>query len=367
MRLAIQARWWGVGCAVIILVLWVLSDALLPFILGAAIAYFTDPVADRLERMGFSRLMATALITAVMLSTAVVAIVLLVPPLLQQVANAVAAAPGYFETFRSFVQSYAPSLAEDDSALKNAVTKLRGRADEWSVSILKGLWTGGLAVVDFISIVVITPVVAFYLLYDWDRLVAWVDDALPRQHQPVIRHLVSELDRVLAGFVHGQFSVCMILGSFYAIALTIIGLQFGLLIGAFAGLVSFIPFVGSILGGLASIGVAIVQFWGEPGLIAAVAVVFLVGQAAEGNVLTPKLVGGSVGLHPVWLLFALSAFGALFSFAGLLVAVPAAAAIGVFGRFLVERYKDGPLYQGGAGTPNGAEGRGDAPPEEGVQ
>jgi predicted PurR-regulated permease PerM len=225
---------------------------------------------------------------------------------------------------------------------------LRARAEGWSVSVLQRLWSGGLAVIDFVALVVITPVVAFYLLYDWDRMIAGIDDTLPRQHRDTIHRLMGELDQVLAGFVRGQLMVCAILGTFYAVGLSLIGLHFGLLIGVFAGLISFIPFVGSIVGGLLSIGVAVVQFWDEPVMIAAVAVVFGVGQAVEGNILTPKLVGGKVGLHPVWLLFALSAFGSLFGFVGLLVAVPAAASIGVFGRFLIERYKDGRLYRGSA-------------------
>jgi predicted PurR-regulated permease PerM len=155
---------------------------------------------------------------------------------------------------------------------------------------------------------------------------------------------MRELDTVLAGFVRGQLSVCAILGSFYAVSLTVIGLDFGLLIGAVAGLISFIPFVGTILGGMLSIGVAVSQFWSEPWMIVAVIAVFVTGQIVEGNVLTPRLVGGKVGLHPVWLIFALSAFGSLFGFSGLLVAVPAAAAIGVFGRFLIGRYKESRLY-----------------------
>ncbi len=346
MRVAEQVRWWGAGLASFVVALWILGDVLLPFILGAAIAYFTDPIADALERMGFSRLLATVLITVASLAAAFVTVVLLLPPLLQQIAGAIVALPDNLDALRNFVETQLPSLSENDSALRRAADKLRDNADEWSVSILKGIWTGGLAIVDFVSLAVITPVVAFYLLYDWDRMIAWIDDALPRQHRPVIHELMGELDRVLAGFVRGQFSVCAILGAFYAIALTVIGLQFGLLIGAFAGLISFIPFVGSIVGGIMSIGVAVVQFWETPGMIAAVAGVFLVGQAAEGNVLTPKLVGESIGLHPVWLLFALSAFGALFGFAGLLVAVPAAAAIGVFGRFFLDRYKEGRLYLG---------------------
>lgn len=346
MRIAEQLRYWGIGFAVFVVLLWLLADAVLPFILGAALAYLTDPLADRLERMGFSRLVSTILITIGSLAAGSVLMILLVPPLLQQIANALTAAPSYFESLRVFVHTHFPTVAEDNSALQSAVENLRSRADEWSVAVLKGLWTGGLAVVDFVSVAVITPVVAFYLLYDWDRMVTWIDDALPRQHQATIRKLMVQLDKTMAGFVRGQLSVCAILGSFYAIALSVLGLPFGLLIGAFSGLISFIPFVGSILGGITSIGLAVVHFWGEWGTIAAVAAVFATGQMVEGNFLSPKLVGDNVGLHPVWLLFALSAFGTLFGFVGLLIAVPAASAIGVFGRFFLDQYKEGRLYLG---------------------
>ncbi|MHA1527499.1 MAG: AI-2E family transporter [Alphaproteobacteria bacterium] len=346
MTLGEQFRWWGAGFATFVVVLWLLSDAVLPFVLGAALAYLTDPLADRLERAGLSRLLATAVITTLSLGVAVLALVLIIPTLIDQVQNAIASAPSYVEWLRGIVTAYMPSLSDDDSALRGAMESLRNRAEGWSVSVLQGLWSGGLAVIDFAALVVITPVVAFYLLYDWDRMITGIDASLPRQHRATIHRLMGELDRVLAGFVRGQLSVCAILGAFYAVALSLIGLQFGLLIGAFAGLISFIPFVGSILGGLVSIGVAVVQFWDEPVMIAAVAAVFVAGQAVEGNILTPKLVGGKVGLHPVWLMFALSAFGSLFGFVGLLVAVPAAASIGVFGRFLIERYKDGQLYRG---------------------
>ena len=341
-----QLRWWGIGLAALILLLWTLADAVLPFMLGAALAYLTDPLADRLERIGLSRILATVVITVASLGLGLLAIVLIVPPLIEQVQRAIASAPANIEWLRGIIGTYLPSLTQEGSALRDAFENLRSQANEWSVSVIKSLWSGGVAIVDMVALMVITPVVAFYMLYDWDRMVAWVDDALPRQHRDVIRKLMRELDDVLAGFVRGQLSVCAILGTFYAVALSLIGLQFGLLIGAFAGLISFIPFVGSILGGLISIGVAVVQFWDQPAMIAAVAAVFAAGQAAEGNVLTPKLVGDKVRLHPVWLMFALSAFGALFGFAGLLVAVPAAAAIGVLSRFLISEYKDGRLYRG---------------------
>jgi len=343
-----QLRWWGVGTAAFVLMLWLLADALLPFVLGAALAYFTDPIADRLEQAGLSRLMSTIAITAGWLGLATLALILIIPVLVEQVQNMIVQAPAYVEWVRGVISVWLPDSVQGDSALRGALDNLRSRADEWSVSVLKRLWSSGIAVVDFVALAVITPVVAFYLLYDWDHMIAEIDGWLPRQHRDTIHHLARELDRVLAGFVRGQLTVCLILGTFYAVALSIIALPFGLLIGFFAGLISFIPFVGSILGGTVSVGVAVVHFWGEPALIAAVAGVFVAGQIVEGNYLSPKLVGGQVGLHPVWLMFALSAFGSLFGFVGLLVAVPAAAAIGVLGRFLIGEYKKGRLYSGSA-------------------
>ena len=348
MTMGKQLRWWGIGFAVFIALLWLLSDVMLPFVLGAAFAYLTDPIADRLQRRGWSRLLATAVIMAGSFGLVLLALVLVIPTLIEQARHAIAATPATIESLREAVSAQLPSLADEDSALRRTLEGLRSRADGWSVSALKTLWSGGLAVVDFVSLVVIAPVVAFYLLYDWDRMVAAINDCLPRQHCDTIHRVLHDLDRVLSGFVRGQLSVCVILGAFYGIALSLIGLQFGLLIGASAGLLSFIPFVGTILGGVMSVGVAAAQFWDQPEWIAAVLAAFVVGQVAEGNFLTPKLVGGQVGLHPVWLIFALTAFGSLFGFVGLLVAVPAAAAIGVVSRFLVEQYKQGGLYLGSA-------------------
>jgi predicted PurR-regulated permease PerM len=348
MTMGKQLRWWGIGFAAFIAVLWVLSDVMLPFILGAAFAYLADPVADRMQRWGWPRLLATAVIVVGSLGAFLLALLLVMPTLIEQVRQAIAAAPATIESLRKVVDMQVPALADADSALRKALEGLRSRADGWSVSVIQKLWSGGLAVIDFMSLAVITPVVAFYLLYDWDRMVAAIDDCLPRQHRNTIHRVLRDLDRVLSGFVRGQLSVCAILGTFYGVALTLVGLQFGLLIGATAGLLSFIPFVGTILGGVMSVGVAAVQFWGQPEWIAVVLAVFVIGQVVEGNFLTPNLVGGQVGLHPVWLIFALSAFGSLFGFAGLLVAVPAAAAIGVVSRFMIEQYKQGGLYLGSA-------------------
>jgi predicted PurR-regulated permease PerM len=203
-----------------------------------------------------------------------------------------------------------------------------------------------MGVINAVVFIVVVPVVAFYMLLDWDRMVARVDEILPRDHAPTVRHLAREIDRVLAAFVRGQISVCLILGTFYAVALMLAGLNYGIVVGAIAGAVTFIPYVGAIIGGALAMGLALFQFWGDWLQIGIVAGIFALGQFLEGNVITPKLVGNSVGLHPVWLLFALSAFGSVFGFVGMLVAVPVAAALGVLARFAIDQYKQSRLYLG---------------------
>lgn len=341
-----QVRWWLVGLAALLLFMWAMAGVLLPFLAGAALAYFLDPLADRLEARGFSRTLATATITVLMATLFIVAMLVLIPAFIEQAREFIEQAPVYADAIRRFIEQRFPEILDQGGAVEQALETFKGRAEEWSVAALKSAWTGGLAVIDFVTLLVITPVVAFYLLMDWDRLTAKVDSWVPRDHVHTVRELASRIDGVLAGFVRGQLTVCVILGAFYATALMLVGLQFGLVIGLFAGLISFIPFIGSILGGALSIGVALFQFWDDPIMILAVAGIFLIGQTVEGNFLTPKLVGGSVGLHPVTLMFALSAFGSLLGFTGLLIAVPLAAAIGVIGRFAIEEYMQGRLYRG---------------------
>jgi predicted PurR-regulated permease PerM len=346
-----QARWWTIALVALVLFVWTFSGAVTPFLAGMALAYFLDPIADRFEAMGASRLLATVIVAALTLTAALGALLVLAPLLIDQVVDLVQAAPDYLRAAQEFIGGFvaerAPDAFGDAGVLRQAFDAFGQRMQQLSVSLVEGVFSGALTLLDFLSIAVITPVVAFYLLLDWDRMVDEIDHWLPRRHAPVIRRLARDIDRVLAGFVRGQFTVCLILGAFYAVTLVALGLNFGLVVGLFAGLVSFIPFVGALFGGALSIGIALVQFWGDWVMIVAVAAVFLVGQAVEGNYLTPKLVGGSVGLHPVWLMFALACFGALMGFTGLLIAVPAAASIGVLVRFSLEQYKAGRLYLGG--------------------
>lgn len=345
-----QLRYWGVGAVAFILFLWLVGDTLLPFLVGMTIAYFLDPVADRLEAVGFSRLWATVVITAGLLFTTTMVLVLLIPVAVDQTQALIEVAPSYAETLREGLAVRFPDLLEEGSALRDAINTTTQTLRDRIPTIANQILASGLAVFDFFVLLVVAPVVAFYMLMDWDRMIAKIDGWLPREHRPTIRRLAGQVDDVLAGFVRGQLTVCLILGTFYAIALTLIGLQFGLIIGLFAGLISFIPFVGSITGGALSVGVALFQFWGDPIWIVVVLAIFIVGQMVEGNVLTPKLVGESVSLHPVWLMFALAAFGSLMGFTGLMIAVPIAAVIGVLARFGLEQYMKGRLYRGPDGS-----------------
>ena len=223
------------------------------------------------------------------------------------------------------------------------MTQHLGAVASWAAGLAGGLLGGGLAIFNAVSLVFITPVVGFYLLRDWHHILATIDMNIPQTHATDVHALAIRIDRRLAGFIRGQAVVCIVLGAFYAIGLTLVGLDFGLAIGIFSGLVSFIPFVGSISGLVLSVSVALFQFpdWTSVVIVAAV---FLSGQALEGNLLTPWLVGDRVGLHPVWIIFALLAGGAVFGFVGLLLAVPLAAVLGVLVRFALERYRAGPLY-----------------------
>ena len=341
-----QAQYWGIALAIFLFVLWLLGDAILPFVMGGAIAYFLDPLADWLQRHGLSRLWATVVITVLMLLTFVFLVLLVVPVVVNQATALVNAAPQIANNLQLFLLERFPWAMEEDSILRRSLSDLgeaiRARGGELLNSVLYSVGS----LVNVIVLLVIVPVVAFYLLMDWDHVVERVDALLPREHAPTIRRLAREIDATLAGFVRGQGTVCLILGTYYALALMAVGLQFGIVVGLLAGLLTFIPYVGAIVGGVLSVGLALFQFWGDWVWIIAVWAIFQSGQFVEGNLLTPKLVGGSVGLHPVWVIFALSAFGALFGFLGLLVAVPMAAVLGVLARFGVEQYQQSALYRG---------------------
>ena len=333
------------------LFLYVFSSILLPFVVGMTLAYFLDPVADRLERLGLSRMLATLVILISFIIIFVLALMIFVPILVSQFSDFAVRLPAYIAQLQALIASQNAEwiknvIGVDASVLKNGLGSLVSQGAGIVSTLITSIWSSSKTLIDIGGLFVVTPVVAFYTLYDWDRMVAKVDDWIPRDHLTIVRGIFSEINTAIAGFVRGQGTLCIILGLLYAAGLTLVGLNFALLIGLFAGLISFIPYVGSLVGLVLALGVAIVQFWPDWLMVGAVALVFFVGQFIEGNILQPKLVGQSVGLHPVWLMFALFAFGALFGFVGLMVAVPAAAAVGVLVRFAISRYMASPLYRG---------------------
>ncbi len=328
-----------------------LREILLPFVAGAAVAYFLDPVADRLERIGFSRLWATIVILICFSIVTFLLLVTIFPFLIRELKEIVTDLPAYMENVRGFIAHYyqawfGKELAEIELGFEDALRKFADSSSLKLGDFLRQLWDGSLAVVSMLSLLVVTPVVAFYLLLDWDNMIERIDSWLPRDHADTIRGLAAKIDRTLNGFVRGQVTVCFILGAIYSIGLMVVGLKYGLLIGITAGVLSFIPYVGSAIGLLLSAGMAVSQFWPEWVPILMVLGVFLTGQFIEGNFLQPKIVGEQVNLHPVWLIFALFVFGYLMGFVGMLIAVPLAATIGVLVRFFLECYMKSDFYKG---------------------
>lgn len=354
-----QMKYWGITAAVFFVAFWALGDVLLPFILGAAVAYFLDPVADRLEAMGASRVLATTAITITAVLIFVLMAALVIPTLIQQTKTLISSAPKYAE----FLIERFPSLIDETSTLRQSLSKVGETIQSRGDTLLNTALNSAASLIGVVTLFVIVPVVSVYLLLDWDRMIARIDELLPRDHAPVIRQLAKQIDQTLASFIRGMGTVCLILGTYYAFALMVVGLQFGLVVGFIAGLITFIPYLGSLIGGVLAIGLAFFQFWNGIEVITdgvtsyttdwmsigLVAIIFVIGQVIEGNFLTPKLVGNSVGLHPVWLLLSLSVFGSLFGFVGMLIAVPLAAAIGVIIRFAMSQYNTSLLYQGKAG------------------
>ncbi len=348
--------WLLVGGGFVLFVL-LFQKILLPFVAGMAIAYFLDPATDRLQALHLPRSLA-ALVVLFLFGLLMIAVLLLLVPMLQaQIVELVRRLPDYLAVLQQRVLELAEmaetKLPPDDvERLRAALTEHAGIIFGWVAGVLRSVIGSGLALFNLLALLFVTPVIAFYILRDWDRLVAYVDRLLPRAHADIIREQAALVDQTLAGYVRGQATVCIVLGLFYAFGLTLAGLDFGFTVGLIAGLVSFIPYVGSIFGLVTSVGLALIQF-DEIARVLVVAAIFVAGQAIEGNFLTPKLVGDRVNLHPVWVIFALFAGGALAGFVGMLLALPVAAVLGVLVRFAVGRYLASPLY----GEPDGASAR----------
>lgn len=360
---------WSAAVIATGLLLYILRGVLLPFVAGMAVAFLLDPLADWLERRGLSRITATSLITAGFFLIVIASIMLLLPVIETQLVAFANNFPRYIERARELIESVGGGRLREllDSQTGDgdgSMSGLVGNLLDWGGNVLQRAVSSGLALFNILSLIFLTPIVSFYFLLEWDNFVGRVDALLPRRHAGTIRTLATEINVVLSGFIRGQFSVCLLLAVFYATGLTLAGLNFGLLVGLIAGLLSFIPFVGAFVGLLVSMLVAVMQFWPDYLHIALIAAIFAAGQALEGNFLTPRLVGRKVGLHPLWVIFALLAFGTIFGFLGMLLALPMAAMVGVLARFGIGQYRKSSLY-GEAVPPSRVSGAGgDGPSTE---
>lgn len=358
MRIEWQIVFWVATLAFVGLLLWLFNGVIMPFAAAFVIAYLLDPLADHLQRLGLNRLSATLVILFGFVIFLALVLVLVVPILTHQFAAFVQALPGVLNKLQGLVSGAAGTLSAQYAepllrklglhpglpGISSSVGDIAGQAAGWMAGVLNSLLTHGAALISLMSLLVVTPVVAFYMLLDYHRMIAAADGLIPLRYRGVVHQLAHQIDKTMSGFLRGQSLVCLFLGLWYGIGLTIVGLNFGLLIGITAGFLSFIPYVGSMIALIAAAIISLVQGWPHWTLFATSVGVVLVGQFLEGNVISPKLVGDNVGLHPVWLMFALLAFGSLLGFTGLIIAVPVAAAVGVILRFMVQKYRASHLY-----------------------
>lgn len=340
-----QATFWLVICLLTLAALWTVSGIVTPFLIGVLMAYFLNPMVTWFAAHRVPRPVAAAGLLLILLGGLTAGIALVVPTLLNQMFDLFQALPQLFAQFKDWIGEGTPRFVTSDAdEVREMLSDAAGAVSENRDQVLSGLSMGisGLLRVGMFWIVM--PVVAFYLLVDWPRLTTTVYDTIPRHHLTTVRKLLADMDNVLSGFVRGQSVVCVLLAVFYAAALLLIGLDYGLAVGVVTGLISFVPYVGAFVGGALAIGLALYQFWGEPQLIGLVVAIYAFGQVLEGQILVPRLVGNSIRLHPVWLIFAVLASGSLFGFVGALLSVPLAAVLGVLVRFIYGRYRYSTFY-----------------------
>ncbi|HEX3495089.1 MAG TPA: AI-2E family transporter [Methylocella sp.] len=335
---------WLVTLAAVVAAVVLLRGILLPFVAGIALAYLLDPVVNQIERLGINRAVAALGIVGSFLIGVAGAMVLATPLLGAEVATLIEKFPEYIGRLQALATD--PSrpwlrkiVGEGLSEAEQSAGELATAAANWIPSFLRSVWSDSQALISVFSLLVVTPIVTFYLLKDWKRLIAGIDQSIPVAQRETARALAGELNDTIAGFVRGQGTICMILAAYYALALRLIDLNHGILIGLAAGLISFIPYLGSFTGLVLSIGVAVLQFWPSWTMIPVVLGIFVAGQAIADYALAPYLIASRVHLNPVWVMFAVAAFGYLFGFVGLLIAVPLAAAIGVVVRFATRQYQ----------------------------
>ncbi len=351
MTLRTQVLVWVGFTAVVIFAMWLFRPILLPFVVGIALAYILNPLVNVIQRTRLGRGWSTALAMLLVIAIIVGVFFLVTPLIVSQVTGLVVLLPGLVGDLQELVRRLAPQLIDwlgpDRTAqLEASLAQVVGAGVDFMVNLTAQLAASGLTVLNTLAFIVLTPVITFYLLLDWEGMVKGIDDLLPREHRREVRQVLDQIDRSMAGVIRGYGSVILVLCIYYATALSLTGLNFGLVIGLITGLFSFIPFVGFLTGFVLSMSIALVQYSADLWFVLIVFLVYMVGQFLEGNVLYPKLVGQSININPVWLMFALFAFAFLFGFVGLLLAVPLAAITATLTRYAIKRYKESALYHG---------------------
>lgn len=351
MKLSAQYFFWLVAPLILVVLISMFREVLLPFVLGGSIAYLLNPSVEHMTRRGMGRPSAAILILGLFFLIVGGILMLLTPVLFHEAAGFIKSVPLYIQKLKAFMEVRIAWLEQrmgDDitSQIQTVLQDNAGKALQVGKGVIGGITSGGSAVMDFLTTLFITPIAAYFFIKEWPHVTDWVEDLIPRQHISTVKDLLAQIDRKIAGFVRGQISVCSALGAFYAVALSIAGLEYGFVIGVATGVLSVIPFVGSTAGLLTSVTVAYFGSDGNLFFTGIIAAIFFFGQFVEGNFLTPKLMGDSVGLHPLWIIFALMAGGSLMGILGMFLAVPVAASIGVLAAFAISEYKKSQYFHG---------------------
>lgn len=346
-------RWYWLGAAVLLLAfLFALHAILMPFLVALLLAYMGDPLVDRLERLGLSRTLGVAAVFGLFTLILMALLLVLVPMLVKQLVRLYELAPQILDWLQHTALPWAQAkFGLSDGfwrfdKLKTALAGHMGQAGDIVGLVLSQATASSLALIGWLANLVLIPVVSFYLLRDWDLMVAKLRSLLPRQRETQIVGLAGECHEVLGAFIRGQLLVMVGLGVIYSAGLMLVGLELGLLIGMIAGLAAIVPYMGFVIGIGAALIAGLFQFGGDLYPMLGIIAVFMIGQALEGMVLTPLLVGDRIGLHPVAVIFAILAGGELFGFTGILLALPVAAVIMVLLRHVHALYKESDMYAG---------------------
>ncbi|MBY0272446.1 MAG: AI-2E family transporter [Alphaproteobacteria bacterium] len=343
--------WMWVGATFVFLsVLYLIQGILMPFLTGLLVAYAMNPAVKRFERWGISRTFATSIMVFSFFFLIGLFLFIAIPFIQTELLRLASRIPQYGDRILVTLQPYIDNASlyikpEDANRLREFASSYFGDVITWGIKLLVKLLTSGLALANLLSLIVITPIVAFYFLRDWTKIIQAIDSWLPRPYEPTLRRLFTEMNNRIGGFAKGQSLVCLLVGTYYMIALTLAHLDFSVVVGMVIGVIAFIPYVGALVGFMLSMGIAFSQFsdWTSIGIIAGI---FALGQVLEGHLFIPYFVGDRIGLHPVWVLFSLLVGGVLFGFIGILFALPVAAAMGVLVRHLLEVYLKSPYYLG---------------------